>query len=182
MTPLAESAVLCSLRDALEARGSWCGETHLQKAAYLLKVATGVPLSAHFVLYKHGPFSFDLRDSLTDMRVRGMFRLEPQPYPYGPRIAAGRRSDAMQEWFADQVEAFRPAVEAVADLVDGKGVGALESLSTALLLLRDDPAADDHSLVAQLRAVKPHIGPEEAKAAFDEIRAFLKGPVARLAS
>ena len=54
--------VVCLLVEEMRRQGSWSGETHLQKGTYLLKHLVGVPLQYKFTLYKHGPFSFQLRD------------------------------------------------------------------------------------------------------------------------
>ncbi|MCL6557372.1 MAG: hypothetical protein K6U74_00970, partial [Firmicutes bacterium] len=62
---LKRKALLLSLVKAMESQGSWCGETHIQKCSYFLQAMLGVPLGFEFILYKHGPFSFDLRDELT---------------------------------------------------------------------------------------------------------------------
>ena len=62
-----ERTVMLSLIRSLRENGSWCGETHIQKAAYFLKTVTAVPLKFEFILYKHGPFSFDLRDHLGNL-------------------------------------------------------------------------------------------------------------------
>jgi len=37
-----------------------------------------VPLELEFILYKHGPFSFDLRSELTSLRADELVKLEPQ--------------------------------------------------------------------------------------------------------
>lgn len=173
MNRLSQAALVCALRDALEERGSWCGETHLQKAAYILQEAAGVPLGVEFVLYKHGPFSFDLRDTLTAMRVLGLVHPEPQPYPYGPKLKAGPRSQKLEERHASLVTRVRPHLDAVADLVDVKGVAALERLATALLLIRRSPDDSDDALAAQLQEIKPHITLADARDAIREMRAFL---------
>jgi uncharacterized protein YwgA len=55
-------AILVTLIKSLRSKGSWCGETHIQKAAFFLQQLTGVPIDFDFILYKHGPFSFDLRE------------------------------------------------------------------------------------------------------------------------
>ena len=65
------------------------GGTHIQKAAYLLQELLGVPSGFKFVLYKHGPFSFELRDSLNRLEAWGGIQTEEQPYPYGPKIIDG---------------------------------------------------------------------------------------------
>jgi hypothetical protein len=61
MNRLSQDAVLVGLARRLYEQGSWTGETHIQKAAYLLHELLAVPFDFAFILYKHGPFSFDLR-------------------------------------------------------------------------------------------------------------------------
>lgn len=57
MDKLAQEAVLIGLARRLDEHGSWSGETHLQKAAYLLHELLDVQFGFDFILYKHGPFS-----------------------------------------------------------------------------------------------------------------------------
>ena len=68
MDPIKQKAIILKLLDSFKKHGSWCGETHIQKSAYCLKEIAGVPLDYEFILYKNGPFSFDLRDDLFFMQ------------------------------------------------------------------------------------------------------------------
>ena len=74
MNRLAQQAILSGLATRLGSRGSWVGETHLQKAAYLLSQLRGVDFDFDFILYKHGPFSFELRDELALMTPRAYLK------------------------------------------------------------------------------------------------------------
>jgi len=69
MDRLRRAALLTQLIERLRRRGSWCGETHVQKATLFLQDLTRIPMGFDFILYKHGPFSFDLRDELTSLRA-----------------------------------------------------------------------------------------------------------------
>lgn len=91
MNRLKKDALLCELADQLRHSGSWCGETHVQKATYFLQELRRVPLEFEFVLYRHGPFSFDLRDELTAMRADGFLDLSERG-PYGPSLVPTRMS------------------------------------------------------------------------------------------
>ena len=51
MKKLQRDAVLLSLINEMKARGSWCGETHIQKATYFLQELLGVPMNFEFILY-----------------------------------------------------------------------------------------------------------------------------------
>ena len=95
MERLQRASVLLTLNEELRKAGSWAGETHMQKAVFFLQELMNIPLDFDFVLYKHGPFSFDLRDELTFMRAQGYFRLEPQ-YPYGPTLVGGEKSELLR--------------------------------------------------------------------------------------
>ena len=73
------SAILLDLAAQLREHGSWTGETHVQKAAYFVQELLGVPSGFRFVLYRHGPFSFDLRASLNKLEAWAAFRQRSSP-------------------------------------------------------------------------------------------------------
>lgn len=76
MKKLQRDAILLSLINEMKAKGSWCGETHIQKATYFLQELLGVPLNFEFILYKHGPYSFDLGDEVTAMRADSLLEYQ----------------------------------------------------------------------------------------------------------
>ena len=80
MDRLRNAALLTRLIEGLCSKGDWCGETHVQKTAFFVQELMGVPLGFRFILYKHGPFSFGLRDELTALRADGLLELEPRTY------------------------------------------------------------------------------------------------------
>jgi hypothetical protein len=84
-------ALLVALARALRDEGSWCGETHLQKATYVLEGLLKVPLGFEHVLYKYGPFASDVREELATMRADGFLESQSS-YPYGPRLGRTSRS------------------------------------------------------------------------------------------
>src|ERR1044071_9771598 len=96
MEHLQRASLLVALNEQLRKAGSWAGETHMQKATYFLQEIMGVPLAFDFILYKHGPFSFELRDELTAMRAHGFVRLEPQ-YPFGPTLMTAEKSELQKD-------------------------------------------------------------------------------------
>src|SRR6266508_4944966 len=96
MKRLQRAALLTELVEQMRAHDSWCGETHLQKATYFLQELLDVEMDYDFVLYKHGPFSFDLRDELGDFVSDKLIRYQPQVPPYGPRITVTHEGEAVQ--------------------------------------------------------------------------------------
>jgi hypothetical protein len=174
MNRLAQEAVLGALAQRLDEFGSWCGETHIQKATFLLRELTDVPFDFDFILYKHGPFSFELRDELASMRADRLLERQPQPAPYGPRIVVTNRGRELEERFARTMERYGSRIRWIAEEVGPKNVLELERLATALWISREHPEADDESRALELIRIKPHVSRDAALVAIREIDEFLE--------
>lgn len=168
MKRVAKAAVLTRLVGALRDRGSWCGETHIQKGAYLLQELFEVPLELDFVLYKHGPFSFGLRAELTSLQADELLKLEPQPFPYGPRLAATGAASNLQGRFPKTIADYDSAINRVAQRLGNRGVSALERLATAVYVTRRHADLSLTERAAQLCKLKPHISKDDALGAVRE--------------
>jgi uncharacterized protein YwgA len=174
MDRLRRAALLTQLIERLRRRGSWCGETHVQKATLFLQDLTRIPMGFDFILYKHGPFSFDLRDELTSLRADGLIKLEPQ-WPYGPRIMTTDRSKYIQGLYSKTLEKYNDSISFIAEKLGAKGVADLERLATALYVTQR--AGTDASIdkrAAKLTALKPHITRDDAVAAAMEVDCIIE--------
>lgn len=168
MKRLQRAAVLAELVVKLRKHGSWCGETHVQKATYLLQELAGIDVGYDFVLYKHGPFAFDLRDDLGSFSVDGILQYEPRQPPYGPRIAITGEAETVQRLYPKTLERVTGNVEFVAEKIDGRGVVELERLATALYVTKNFDG-DVESRAQQLCELKPHVPRKLAIRAVEEI-------------
>lgn len=170
MNRMQRVAVLTTLADKLREHGSWCGETHLQKATYFLQELLDVPVEFAFILYKHGPFSFDLRDELAAMCADDLLKLKPHAPPYGPTIVTTPDAKVIQERFPKTLARHQKEVDFVARRLGDKGVSALEGLATALYVFkkagRETPVIER---ARKLHMLKPHISAEQAKAFVEEV-------------
>jgi uncharacterized protein YwgA len=166
--------ILLGLVQALKDNSSWCGETHIQKAVYFLQAMARVPLGFDFILYKHGPFSFDLADEITSMRADKLLRLVAQPYPYGPSILPGEASQSLMKRFPKTLTKFAPHIGLIAEKLGGKKVSELERLATALYAtIKNETDGDLQSRAARIHELKPHVAVDEALEAtrmVDELR------------
>jgi len=170
----AQEAVLVGLARRLQDQGSWSGETHLQKATYLLHELLEVPFDFKFILYKYGPFSFELRDELGSMRADRLLEREIQPPPYGPRIVVTERGRELEQQFTRTLERYGPALDWVADQLRDRGVIELERLATALWVTRE--IGEDASIdirARRLHEIKPHVKISDAEEAVQEIDQML---------
>jgi hypothetical protein len=166
MERLQRAAILSSLVQKLKEKGDWCGETHIQKTTYFLQELMKTPLGFDFILYKHGPFSFDLNDEITAMLADNLFILQPQPYPYGPSILPGSGSRSLLERYYKTVSQFSKQLDFVAQKLGGKKVTELERLATALFVtFGEDTDKTIEFRAKKINELKPHVTLDEAKEA-----------------
>lgn len=169
-----QAAIVFELIDSLRKNGSWCGETHVQKATYLLKELCGVPLKFDFILYMYGPFSFDLRDELTEYRAYGLIGLEVQP-PYGPRLKVTDLGKDLMRRYPLTLGKYREHIHLVTENLGARGVGELECLATALYVTRHYPGLVSlKDRAKELQGTKPHIPEMVAKLAIEEVDRLIR--------
>jgi uncharacterized protein YwgA len=172
MKRLQKAAVIVELAEELRGRGSWCGETHLQKATYVLQELFDADLDFEFILYKHGPFSFELREELMSLRSDGLLMLEKQPYPYGPRLMPTASGEAIKATYPKTLGQRKEAITFVADHLGTKDVNQLERVATALYVTRNEGGSRE-TRAREVNALKPHVSIENALTAVDEVDQML---------
>jgi len=173
MKKTTKKAVLLKLMKSLRQHGSWCGETHVQKAVYFLQQATKVPAEFDFILYKHGPFSFDLCEELTLMQADGLLEVINQ-YHYGASISVSKRGESFLKLFPKTVSKFENKIEYIAEDFGKKGVAELERLSTALYVTGEEEHQGFIDRANLLNKLKPHIPVQSAMEAVKEIDQIVK--------
>jgi uncharacterized protein YwgA len=167
MTTTKEMVLIGGIARSLAKHGSWCGETHIQKTAFIAKHAFKVALESDFVLYKHGPYSFDLNKSLSHMIARGVLRLETNP-GYGPLNE--KFWEALNNSAENIFSRYSDNIEKACTVLGSKNVAELERVSTAFYLIDEDPEISDDDGAQKLSQLKPHIQADLARAAFVEAR------------
>ena len=165
-------AILVTLIKSLRSKGSWCGETHIQKAAFFLQQLTGVPIDFDFILYKHGPFSFDLRDELNVMRAYGFLDLEAN-YPYGPKVVDTDSGNSFSRRFPKTIDRYKKQIDFIANKLGDKGVVDLERLVTAFFVTLENREKDKDGRAKAIVELKPHITPDAARQAVHDVDAFI---------
>ena len=158
MTDIERRQLLCKLVSCMRENGSWGGETHIQKSVLFLQSFLDIPLGYRFVMYKHGPFSYDLSRELDHMLDGFMMDLKPNE-GYGPSYLLGSRGTA----YAKECEKFGKEIQFVSKNISVKGTRELERLSTAFFVrLKEneisDPAhAHAYRIAQRICDIKPHI-------------------------
>ena len=163
MAHLSTQALLLHLLERMKEKGSWSGETHLQKAVYVAQEVLGVPFGFDFILYKHGPFSFDLRDALAEMQADRFIGQVFQAYPYGPTLKPDANAPALKDRFPKTIATHRSKIDFVADALSPYRAAELEGLATAIYVTRKSGTNDRRQRANALRAAKPHIDVQDAQ-------------------
>jgi uncharacterized protein YwgA len=169
MADLEQYCMVLELAVSLKENGSWAGETHVQKAGYFLTSLLNVPVGVDFILYKHGPFSFELREMLTEMEAQGFINWKPMP-PYGPSIEMGELGGALRVGFGSLAKKYQDQISFVAKQLGSRNVANLERVATALFVTKEGYSGS--SRVGRIRELKPHVDvalAEQAVKDFDEI-------------
>lgn len=171
---LKRKAVLLALIDKMNKTGSWSGETHIQKAMYFLQTVCKVPTGYDFILYKYGPFSFDLRDELSEMLTNNILKIKLQPYPYGSSYSLGDLADNLFERYPVTTKKYKKKIHLIAEKIATYDVADLEKLSTALYFMQEKRLDKISELAKKINSVKPHITRDDANVALKQVSTFCK--------
>ena len=128
----------------------------------------GVPLGFQFILYKHGPYSFGLRDELTALRADGLLELEPRPY--GAQLVLTKQCEYIQGFYPKTMAKYERSIGFIVERLGGKGVVALERLATAFFVSnRLQEGKPVYIRANRVTELKPHITTEKARNAVREV-------------
>jgi len=177
MDRLRNAALLTRLIEGLSGKGDWCGETHVQKTAFFVQELMGVPLGFQFILYKHGPYSFGLRDELTALRAYGLLELEPRPY--GAQLVLTKQCEYIQGLYPKTMAKYERSIAFVVEKFGGKRVVELERLGTAFFV--SNRLIEGNSVFVRANKVtelKPHITTDKARDAVREVDRIASAAVA----
>jgi hypothetical protein len=158
-------ALLTLLTREMRKRDSWCGETHIQKATFLLQELLGVDAGFDFILYRHGPFSFDLRDELSLMQADDLLELCMRQQGYGPTYVPTSFSEEFLERFPKTASRYSQRIEFIADELNNKGVAELERIATSFFIMNREGITETEERAERLIALKPHITEAQAREA-----------------
>jgi len=164
-------ALLLDFVRRLKEKGSWCGETHIQKSTYFLQEFAQVSLGLNYIFYKHGPFSFDLNDKLTALRGNMLVDLRSHP-PYGPHLHPSASAQDYLARYPKTIGTYESHMDFIVDKLADKNVAALEKLSTALYVMLEKLGDSDDEMAEEIHRLKPHVSLSDAREALEEVGQF----------
>lgn len=167
MNDLQRSAIVATLVKECRARDAFCGETMVQKSVFFLQELLNVPLAFDFQLYIYGPFSFELQRHVSSMMADDMIAVRPQQF--GSTFEAGEQIAYLEKHSADVIAAHRDSIAFVVNHLANRGVKQLERVATALYFSVNTADAWVDERAAKICEVKPHITPDDARKALEEV-------------
>ena len=167
-------AVLTLLNREMLQRGSWAGETHIQKATFFLQELMGVELGFDFVLYRHGPFSFDLRDELSSMQADDLVSLVVRSEGYGPTFVPTQFSEIFLGRFPKTQRRFHSQIEFVSAELAPMRVTELEKVATAFFITKHRQSNSIDDRAQELIELKPHISLPDARLACKQVDGLIE--------
>ena len=129
------TAIVLYTMQSLKGEGSWCGETHVQKALFLCQAVTSVPSDFKFILYKHGPYSFELSEHLQGLIADDLVYVVPTRPPYGPTLGISEEARSIAARL-DPSSSVAARIAFMSKKLSQKGVAELEKLATAVYVNR----------------------------------------------
>ena len=166
-------SLICHLVEQMRRAGSWAGQTQIQKSVVFLQELLQVPMGYDFILYKHGPFSFELRSELAIMRIRLQLDLELH-HRYGPSFALGNWGRKVLELPTKHDE----AIDFVANEISVRDTRSLERISTAFFLQNKHPTRNASQIAVEVNRLKPHISISQAHQSIKQVEELKRKAVA----
>jgi len=166
-------ALILAMIDALRRQGSRTGKTHIIKGLFLASAADLLSVPFEFFLYKHGPYSIDIEESIEQMKSYEATTVEPAFDGYGVILSPGDMASFAKQRAPLSAETLQ-AIERVCQFLRHRNVGYLERLATAAWIRTREGIQDPDAVARRLNDLKPHISLAEARQADEEVRAFLE--------
>lgn len=166
-------ALILEVIRALNNQKSWTGKTHLQKALFLLSLNHPEGVDFRFVLYKHGPYSFDVEAELAKMQLYGAVEIVPDDR-YGVNLKPGRGERQIPEPVVNQLleKIDSNEIERACEEVAGLNVGELEALSTAAWVVKREGVHEKEAAATRILELKPHLDRKVVDSMLDEVAVF----------
>ncbi len=135
---------------------TWPGRIHIHKILYLGDRLAGIEQPFEFKIYRYGPYSFDLDDSIRSLSSSSLLEQKiPDPH-YGPKYSA---SSGFDKQLADSCLDLSPEnkdkLSALAALLGDKRGKELELIATCIWAIEDEQIGDDAAVIARVHELKP---------------------------
>lgn len=170
MKRLQKAALISEMLDRMIEKGSWAGETHLQKCIFFLQEMRDVSTGYIFQIHHYGPYSFDLSDEIVQLKGDRLIVPFYRPYPYGPSLASSEASCHLRKYFPKTLRRYTDDIEFVIKHFGDLNANKLGALSTAYFFILQDKTSSDEEIAKKVNKAKPYISIPEGMEATKKVR------------
>ncbi len=128
------------------------GKIRLQKLAYFLQEAFGVPTKFPFRMHHYGPYSEAIETNTARLKLAGYVDVATDVQGYGFHITA--TDDAQGEWL-DLVQPFNDSIDGVVNHFGQRAIPELELAATIHYVKKLRPDAPTSQLLRMVGQLKP---------------------------
>lgn len=165
---MSQSAWALQAIDELRRVDSWTGRIHIHKLLYLGSRLLDIKTPFEFELYRFGPYSFDLDDTIRDLSVADLISREYRHPGYGPTYSS------RDGWRKSVPHSLDPTtigqLQHLAKEIGSKQGGNLELIATCCWVEQDNDISDDDEIIRRVRELKPKYNEETIRKGLQEYR------------
>lgn len=165
---MSQSAWALQAIEELRGVGSWTGRIHVHKLLYLGSRLLDIKTPFEFELYRFGPYSFDLDDTIRDLSVADLISREYRHPGYGPTYGAKKGWEKLVPDPLD--DAAIRQLHRLAKEIGSKQGGNLELIATCCWGEQDNNISDDDEIIRRVRELKPKYNEETIRKGLQEYR------------
>ena len=128
------------------------GKVQLQKVAYFLQEAFGVPTKFPFKMHHYGPYSEALETNTSRLKISGYVDVKPDLQGYGFHITA---TDEPPEEWRNLVQPYKESIDRVIEHFGQRRTPELELAATIHYMKKLQPEVTTKELLKRVSALKP---------------------------
>lgn len=161
-------ALILAMIENLRAHGGRTGKVHVIKGLALGSLSGLIDLPFEFFLYKHGPYSTDIVQSIEEMASYDAISVQPAFDGWGVILKPSENAVFIKRRVALS-EREQRGIERVCQFLLGKNATELERLATALWIRKRMHIDNQDDVAVELNKLKPHISITDAREADREV-------------
>jgi len=165
-------ALILAVIEDFHANGKAVYKHQIQKVLYLLSIQGEVNVPFDFVLYRRGPYSFEVDAEIEQMLSYAAITRAASG-AYGTTFIPGRNAAFVHEHARAFTPAEQHAIHRICQFAAEQTPLELDRVSAAGWLRAREQLRDDQGIASRLRSLKSHVSNDEANTAAQSLARLL---------
>jgi len=164
--------VLYTVNSLIEVSKRAPGRTLIQKTLFVANELHQLQVPFDFILYKHGPYSFDVDNAIHEMSSYRAVKVDPVS-GYGVTITPGEGGKFVGKYGGSLLPEAKSAITEASRTLAPMNVKELERIATAVWIYYREGIREPGRISERLRQLKPHISDKGAQDAVGKLQDLL---------